>query len=138
MRLFSRLFKRNTKAVEVKRIRKSDLAVGDCFRANWDRVAGGICTVRCLGNDPERRRIFIEIIWGTESGEKTERDIWHYDSPQLVDFYLLNQDFMEDEDTIDDAIEVIRKKIDELVAEEDYEAAAKITTRVKNITKIEK
>jgi len=83
-----------------------DVKPDENIQIEWHRIAGGIGYVKCVNNDPETKKILIEVRWNnweeTNSPEK-ERKVFNYSDRELLNFHLLNpKDIAETENEEED------------------------------------
>ena len=114
----------------------SDLKVGDEFNVQMQEILGTFGIAKCIGNEPEKRRIFISINWRDGDKRWVEKYIKFYDDDIFKNFSLINQelyDAYEDDDkvVVDDAIVTLKKQLEDKVKNEKYEEANDIIKKVK-------
>jgi excinuclease UvrABC helicase subunit UvrB len=105
----------------------------------WDRINGGIGTVTCINNNPETKKILFGIKWNNyeELGwNENEKIILSYNSRELKNFNLLNRDniLLNSPDDNSD-IDILEKKMERAVQEEEYEKAANLQKLILNLKK---
>jgi hypothetical protein len=112
---------------------------GDLITIEWDRINGGIGTVTCINNNPETKKILFGIKWNNyeELGwNENEKIILSYNSRELKNFNLLNRDniLLNSPDDNSD-IDILEKKMERAVQEEEYEKAANLQKLILNLKK---
>lgn len=113
-----------------------DVKPGDDIRIEWRRIKGGIGYLRCLNNDQETKKIFLEVSWknykeviGTEPKEQI---ILSYDSLELKNFSLLNP-LVEVETKTEESdydIASLQKQMNKALEEENYEIAEELQKKI--------
>lgn len=130
---FLSLFKSKSKN-PIKQLK--DVKVGDRINIEWNRIKGGIGDLKCLGNDPKTKKIYLEVQWQNYKEANTEESeiiILEYNNKAFANFNLLNQTIVED--PIENAIDIIQQKMNYLINEEKYEDADKLQQKLTKIIK---
>jgi len=125
IRFIINLFKSN----KPKRKRLKDVKVGERIRIEWDRIKSGTGHLECIGNDPKKKTIFLQIKWGNYKEVKEEeyqKIVLNYDSKELKNFNLLNQEQEEQEQSNESSIISLQKQLNQAIEKEDYEKAEKL------------
>lgn len=137
--LFKKLFG-SKKPIKKRRVLK-DVESGESIRIEWHRIKGKIGFLKCINNDPETKKIFLEVTWGNheEAGvPKKELLVLDYNSFELQNFSLLNpvpEDEDDEEENDDDFdIATLQKKLNKALDEEDYEVADKLQKKIDKLT----
>ncbi|HWY13221.1 MAG TPA: UvrB/UvrC motif-containing protein [Bacteroidia bacterium] len=137
LKLWSALF--GSKKNKPKRRYVKDVKTGDYIQIEWHRMKNGIGYIKCLNNDPETKKIFLEVRWGNykEAGiEERQKLILDYKSIELMNFHLLNQVVNKPESTEDDSdIATLQKKMNEALDKEEYEKADELQKKINNLLK---
>lgn len=121
---------------EVKKPRRyvKDVLRGELIRIEWHRIKDKIGFVKCMSNDPETEKIFLQVTWNNykESNvEEFEYFILDYNSIELKNFHLLNEhsprlQVEEKDDKKDDEdsnIVALQAKLNLALSEERFEDA---------------
>ncbi len=109
-------------------IRLEDVLIGQKINIEHDRAKGGFAQVECLGNEPNKKKIFLKILWD-DIGE--EKFILKYNDKKLKNFSLINKDRLVD------PVEKLRIKLTEALKNEEYEIADKLTKEIEKLRKNE-
>ena len=93
MNLFSKIWD-DLFGEKPKRIYLKDVKPGEKVVIEWHRIKGRIGELKCLNNDPVKKKILLEVQW--RNFEKAECDedeklLLDYNSLELKDFHLLNE-----------------------------------------------
>jgi len=116
-----------------------DVKAGERIQIEWSRIQGGISYLKCLNNDPETKKILLQIQWGNYKevgGLQYEKIILDYDCYQLKNFHLLNpiENISEkSEDNFD--IATLQKKMNEALEKEEYEIANELQKKIDDLLK---
>ena len=109
-------------------------------------AADKICIATCINNDPEQKKILIEIEWiEFENNETyTKKYILKYSSEELKNFYLLNsyrlitvKGEQEENENEQEAILTLKTKLNKLLQEEKYEEAILLKNEIDKLIKPE-
>jgi len=114
-----------------------DVKVGETINIEWNRIKGGIGELKCLGNDPNTKKIFLEVKWNNykeASVDEVERIVLDYNSEKLTNFNLLNQ-IPVIHDQIENALKIIEQHINDAIKNENYEELDKFNKKLNNILK---
>jgi len=129
--------KENIKFKEPVRRYVKDVKAGERIQIEWQRIKGGISYLKCLSNDPETKKILLQIRWSNYKevgGLEYEKIILDYDSYQLKNFNLLNPIKTESEKSEDTSdIATLQKKMNEALEKEEYETANELQKKIDNI-----
>ena len=121
-----------------------DVKPGDNIQIEWERIKGVIGYLKCLNNDPDDKKILLEVSWGNYKlvgCEQKQRIILRYDSMELRNFNLLNPLYdkiitentkQEDEFDDTDLIE-LQKQLNDALDNEQYELAEELQKKVDKI-----
>lgn len=116
-----------------------DVKAGEIIQIEWNRIHGGIGAIKCINNDPQTKKILLEVTWSNyeELGvEEKEKLILGYNSNHLKNFHLLNQIREDDDDQENDFdIATLQKKMNEAIEKEEYEKADKLQKKIDNLLK---
>ncbi len=120
-----------------------DVKAGEMIQLEWYRIKGGIGYMWCVNNDPETKKILLEIKWGNykEMGvNEKEKLILDYNSKELRNFHLLNaipSDTQESKDDKDDDFDIatLQKKMNEALDKEEYEIANELQKKIDKLLK---
>jgi hypothetical protein len=125
-----------------------DVKPGEQIQIEWNRAEGGLCTMKCLNNDPKSKVILLEIRWSNYKEVKGcseyQKLVLDYDDDKLKNFHLLNtyeepkRPKQQDEDIDDIAdtnIAELQKKMNEALAKEEYEKADIIQKKINKLLK---
>lgn len=130
-----------TKDTETQSHRRQvkDVKAGEIIQIEWNRIHGGIGGIKCINNDPQTKKILLEVTWSNyeELGvEEKERLILGYNSKHLENFHLLNQIREDDDDEENDFdIATLQNKMNEAIEKEEYEKADKLQKKIDNLLK---
>lgn len=133
------------KLAEPTRLYLKDVVIGEQIQIQWSRAEGGLCRVKCLNNDTKSKTILLEIRWGNYKEAKCpeyQKLVLDYDDDKLKSFNLLNtykekvKPKTKDEEDIDDTdIATLQKKMNEALAQEEYEYADKLQKKINKLLK---
>ena len=130
---FSGGVKPNPSKPAPKRRYVKDVKPDECINIEWYRFRGGIAQVKCLNNDPETRKIWLEINWINLPKEHLVLD---YRDDKLANFHLLNQVIVEGESSEEDFdLITLTKKMNECIDREEYEKAEEYQSKINNLSK---
>lgn len=111
-----------------------DVKPNEWIIIEWYRFRGGVARLRCVNNDPETRKIWLEINWRNSPKEQLILD---YMDDRLVNFHLLNQvinpraeDGGEEFD-----LTILQKKMNEAIEKEEYEKAEDYQRKINKLMK---
>lgn len=131
LNLFYDFFKSKKNVVESTCGRQlKDVKRGDIILIEWDRILNGIGSVTCLNNDPITKKILLRAVWSPQM--TIELFILNYNSKELRNFSLLNP--ILETKVIDDDITTLKEKLNQALANEEYEKANEIQLKINNIT----
>ncbi len=133
---------------EVKKPRRyvKDVLPGEDIRIEWNRIKGGIGFVKCISNDPETEKIFLQVKWNNYKETNTEEFeyfILDYNSIELKNFHLLNEhsprlQVKEKDDKKDDEdsnIVALQAKLNLALSEERFEDAEYYQKKIDKLVK---
>lgn len=134
-------FKNQPKKKSTRRYVK-DVKAGEIIQIEWSKLKEGMGGLLCLNNDPETKKILLEVRWGNykEMGCKEyEKIIFDYDSKELKNFHLLNT-YREkpkpiEDDATDYDIATLQKKMNEALEKEEYEKANELQKKIDKLLK---
>lgn len=116
-----------------------DIKPGESIQIEWYRIKGGIGNLKCINNDPQTKKILLQVTWGNyqECGHpEKEKIILDYDSKELANFHLLNQAVEQAGPTDDDCdIAMLQKKMNEAMEKEEYEKASELQKKIDKLLK---
>lgn len=114
-----------------------DVRPGESIYIEWYRVQGRIAKVKYINNDPESKKILLQIHWNNYEKHNIpeyEKIILRYDDDKLENFNLLNKDNQESDDKENDYdIGTLQKKMNEALEKEEYETADELQKKIDKI-----
>lgn len=114
-----------------------DVKSGEFIWIEWDRIRGRIGQLKCVNNDPETKKILLEVRWRGVS--EIEKVIFDYDDKELKNFHLLNKSDISspqsDGDEEDFDIITLQKKMNEAIEKQEYEEADKLQKKIDKLSK---
>lgn len=93
---FSNFFNSNSNNPNRRHIK--DVKPGEDIQIEWYRIKGEMGWLKCINNDPETKKILLEVTWANKKGRDDEKEkiILDYGSKELKNFNLLNPIGKED------------------------------------------
>lgn len=103
----------------------------------WDMIQGGIGVIKCINNDPETKKIFLQMRWC--DGTLDPPFIKNYNDSMFKNFHLLNSNLIQDRsgNSIEKTIDTINSHVKQLLIDEKYEDITKLKMSISNIFKEE-
>lgn len=141
LKILSDFFNSPSKPITSKPQRRyiKDVKPGENIQIEWYRIHAGIGQLKCLNNDPETKKILLQITWGNYEELKIpekEKLILDYDSKELRNFHLLNQNVWKAESSEDNFdISTLQKKMNEALEKEEYEKANELQKKIDKLLK---
>ncbi len=115
-----------------------DVLRGEVVYIEWYKILGGIGQLVCLNNDPDKRKILLQITWNNpgEMGLKYEKIILNYSARELKNFSLINPICdQEVKIKIDDHnIVDLQKRMNEALDKEEYELADQLQKKIDKLS----
>jgi hypothetical protein len=138
MKIFNFLRKKQSTQKSTRRCVK-DVEPGQIIYIEWYKISGNIGQVKCINNDPETKKILIEVTWSNykeiNCNEK-ERAVIEYSDSRLKNFHLLNEITMPKNNSDSDSyIAILQKEMNEALKKEDYEIADELQKKINKILK---
>ncbi len=116
-----------------------DVKVGEIIWVEWYRINKFIGQLKCLSNDPETKKILLEVKWSKLNGVENvkEKVIFDYNGVELINFHLLNSasNNKEDSSEIETDIVNLQKKLNEALEKEEYELADELQKKIDKLLK---
>ena len=126
--------------LKTKRRALTDVKPNDWVKIEWWRVKGKIAWLKCINNDPETRKIVLQIKWNNykESDiNEYEQIVFKYEAIELENFFLLNPHINPDAyQPIDDTnLAELQRKLNEALEKENYEIAGDLQRKIDKLVK---
>ena len=119
-----------------KRLFLKDVKPGDRILVEWDKIKGKIGGMVCLNNDPETKKIFLQVKWSNYKEQKCtqlEQIVLDYNSKELANFHLLNADTKQTAATERPEIDILVSQLQEAIAKENYEKAEELRKKIEKL-----
>lgn len=113
-----------------------DVKPGEFIVIEWEWIQGNIGPARCLSNYPDGKKIFLKIEWSnTRNGRDYDYLVLSYSDKILRNFHLLNTgiSIIHKTNEVDEAIETLRKSINESIELEKYETVQDVKQKIVNL-----
>jgi len=133
------------KSAEPTRRYLKDVVIGEYIQIEWSRAEGGLCSMKCVNNDPKTKTILLEIRWSNYKDARCleyQKIVLDYDDDKLKNFHLLNtykeqvrQKTKDKEDDDDTDIATLQKKMNDAINNEEYEKAEKLQKKIDKLLK---
>lgn len=110
-----------------------DVKPGDRVQIEWKRFLDNIGYLTCINNDPQTKKILLEVKWGNYEEAKcsqTQRIILSYSSKELQNFNLLNPHIKSGEKI---TLEILEEQLAEAIMLENYERAEVIKKMIEKL-----
>ncbi len=121
-----------------KRLRLEDVECGDEIYVEFSRMTPRIGLLLVAGNDPETRKMAMQVTWTEFNGRKGVKElvVFDYDGKELANFHLLNSSRKQTDEQGDDTdIASLQKSMNKALEEEDYLKADEIQKKIDKLLK---
>lgn len=117
-----------------KRRYLKDVKPNELVTIEWYRFQGGTSKLRCVNNDPETRKIWLEINW---TNAPKEQLILDYRDDKLANFHLLNEVINPSKQDREEEFDLptLHKKMNEAIDKEEYERAEEYQKKIDKLMK---
>ncbi len=135
--LMNRCVSNPKKPIKVRRQVK-DVKPGEKILIEWSMIKEEMGNVICVNNDPETKKILIEIRWGNYKDLKIkefQKAVFDYSDRELKNFHLLNSISHTQEADNDTDISSLQKRINEALEKEQYEIADELQKKIDKLLK---
>lgn len=129
-----------------------DVKAGEFIKIEWSRIKNsnasglGIGELKCINNDPETKKILLQVIWANYKEnklEEREKVIFDYDGIELKNFHLLNeivepktpQKTDDDEHDIAKNLFKLQKQMNDALDKEEYREADELQKKIDKLLK---
>ena len=120
------------------RVYLKDVKIGETIWIEWNKMKTGVGQMKCIGNDPKAKKIWMEIEWGNYKVvecEQYEKKIFKYNDKALKNFNLLNQQRLNNITFLcEDSIESLQQQIQEALEKEEYELVGQLQDKLNKLS----
>jgi hypothetical protein len=138
--MIKKLFNKIFGVDKTVRVHVKNVKPGDWIEIEWDRINGGIGSLKCINNDPKTKTILLEVTWDNveDESDKKQKLIVRYNDYKLKNFHLLNQFKIKIEDVDSNEIENLENMIQCALENEEYEKIEELKEKLNKLLKKQK